>query len=101
LEMTQKKLGMTTISNAQRRLQGIFTDGDLRRAFERDIHLQTTLIKDVMTRQCKTIQPGMLAIEALQLMETYKITSLVVTEVDQTIVGVLHMHDILRAGLAC
>lgn len=101
LEMTQKKLGMTTIRDDQHRLQGIFTDGDLRRAFEHNINLNTTLIKDIMTRQCKTIRPGTMAVEALQYMENFKITSLVVTQEDNTIIGVIHMHDILRAGLAC
>lgn len=101
LEMTQKKLGMTTIRDDKQRLQGIFTDGDLRRAFERDINLNTTLIKDIMTRHCKTVRPGTMAVEALQFMENFKITSLVVTQEDNTIIGVLHMHDILRAGLAC
>ncbi len=98
VEMSQKKLGMTTILDANNELAGIFTDGDIRRAFDNNIDIHKTRIHEVMTRNPKVIQPGMLAAEALNLMETYKITSLVVMEENKP-VGVVHMHDILRAGV--
>jgi arabinose-5-phosphate isomerase len=99
VEMTQKKLGMTTVVNDEQVLVGIFTDGDLRRAFDKDADIRTTFIYQVMSTRPKTIARDMLAAEALHLMETYKITSLVVADELKRPVGVLHIHDILRAGV--
>jgi arabinose-5-phosphate isomerase len=99
VEMTQKRLGMTTIINDAGKLVGIFTDGDLRRVFDQNIDIHTTLIKTVMTRNCKTIPPGLLAAEAIQIMESYKITSLLVIDPDNTPIGVVHLHDLLSAGV--
>jgi arabinose-5-phosphate isomerase len=99
VEMTQKKLGMTTIINEAGELKGIFTDGDVRRAFDNHADLQKTNIRDVMSRNPKTITKDMLAAEALTIMETYKITSLVVINNKQQPIGILHIHDILRAGV--
>jgi arabinose-5-phosphate isomerase len=98
LEITQKHLGMTTIINDDGSLAGVFTDGDLRRILDKNINIQTTPISQVMTTSCKTIAADILAFEALQLMEEFKITSLVVTE-NKKIIGVVHMHDLLQAGL--
>ena len=99
VEMTQKKLGMTTVVNQDDQLSGIFTDGDIRRAFDNNADIHQTLISDVMSKNPKVIRPGMLAAEALHIMETYKITSLIVTNEYHQPVGVVHLHDILRAGV--
>ncbi|HSW92822.1 MAG TPA: KpsF/GutQ family sugar-phosphate isomerase [Gammaproteobacteria bacterium] len=99
VEMTQKKLGMTTVINPQNELAGIVTDGDLRRAFDNDKDIHKTAIQDVMTQNPKIIRPGTLAAHALNLMESHKITALIVTNDENHPVGVVHLHDILRAGL--
>ncbi len=99
VEMTQKKLGMTTVINESLRLVGVFTDGDVRRAFDRDADIHKTQIQQVMSKNPKTISSDLLAAEALNIMETYKITSLVVVDDSTKPVGILHIHDILRAGV--
>lgn len=98
LEMTQKGLGMTTVVNADKTLAGIFTDGDLRRALDKDVDFHTTPVEQVMTQNCTTIDPEKLAAEALQVMEEKKINALVAMELGQ-VVGVINMHDLLRAGV--
>jgi len=98
LVATSKGLGMTTVANEDGSLAGIFTDGDLRRAIDNGVDIHTATMKDVMTRDCKTIAPGILAAEALKVMEDSKINALVVQENDRT-VGVINMHDLLRAGV--
>ena len=98
MEMTQKGLGMTTVVNEQGHLEGIFTDGDLRRTLDKDLDLHNTHVIDVMTTHCANIHPEKLAAEALQIMEEKKINALVVVEQGQ-LVGVLNMHDLLRAGV--
>ncbi|ATI02781.1 MULTISPECIES: KpsF/GutQ family sugar-phosphate isomerase [Cycloclasticus] len=99
LEMTEKKLGMTAITNQQGDLTGIFTDGDLRRMLENNIDIHGTEIKQVMTRGGATISSTQLAVEALQLMQDKKINALLVTDNNQ-LVGALNMHDMLKAGLS-
>lgn len=99
MEMTQKKLGMTTIVSKDNKLAGIFTDGDIRRAFDNNADINKTEIHQIMSKNPKVIRPGMLAAEALHLMETYKITSLIVVNEEHIPVGIVHMHDILRAGV--
>ncbi|MDF2529591.1 MAG: D-arabinose 5-phosphate isomerase [Gammaproteobacteria bacterium] len=99
LEITRKKLGMTAIVDADTKLLGIFTDGDLRRAFEKGIELKAVNVLQVMTKTPKTVKPDSLAIEALNIMENYKITSLVVADEQNHVVGILHMHDLLQAGI--
>ncbi len=97
-EMTQKKLGMTTIVNEQGILHGIFTDGDVRRALDKQVNVNKTEIHEVMTHNPKVISPETLADDALRIMETFRITSLVVTDIEQKPIGVIHMHDILRGA---
>lgn len=99
MEMSLKKLGMTTIVNEEDQVLGIFTDGDLRRVIDKGIDIQSTVVKDVMTQNTKTVSGNMLAEEALRFMEQHKITVLLVTNKDKKIEGVLHMHDILHTGL--
>jgi arabinose-5-phosphate isomerase len=99
MEMTRKGLGMTAVVDATGRLSGIFTDGDLRRTIDNRIDLRTARVRDVMTANCKTIHPGMLAAEALQIMDATKINALPVINDDNELVGALNMHDLLRAGV--
>jgi arabinose-5-phosphate isomerase len=99
MEITSKGLGMTAIVDDDQRMLGVFTDGDLRRALDRAADLRTTPMHQVMTRHPKSVQPGMLAAEAVHLMETHRITSLIVTDEEHTVVGALNVHDLLRAGV--
>ncbi len=96
-EITSKGLGMTTVQE-NGKLVGIFTDGDLRRAFDKDLDIRQLTIKDIMTVGGKFTSPNLLAAAALKQMEDNKITSLVVKEGDQ-VVGVLTMHNLLQAGV--
>lgn len=99
LEMTRKKLGMTVITEESGTLLGIFTDGDLRRSFEKGSNLQHQAITGLMTRHCRHIDGDSLAVEALNLMQEYAITVLPVVQ-DGKLTGIIHMHDLLRAGIA-
>jgi arabinose-5-phosphate isomerase len=101
LEMSRKGLGMTTIVDAADHVLGIFTDGDLRRALDRQVDVHRTRMHEVMTVGGKVAEPRMLAAEAVHLMETYRITSLPVVNVadGRRLVGALNVHDLLRAGV--
>ena len=99
LEMSRKGLGMTTVVDGQRRVIGVFTDGDLRRALDRQLDIHATRMRDVMTVNCKVARPRMLAAEAVHLMEAHRITALPVVDDDGTLVGALNVHDLLRAGV--
>jgi arabinose-5-phosphate isomerase len=98
-EISRKGFGLTAIVNSENKVEGLFTDGDLRRAFDDKMDLHQTDIGTIMTKNCKTISKEALAAEALRVMEDYKITGLLVTESDKTLVGVIHMHDLLKAGV--
>ncbi len=98
LEVTRKRLGLTAVVDADRRLLGVFTDGDLRRALDdSQIDLRTSAVADIMTRDPKTIGADKLAIEAAQLMERHQIHALLVVDADRHVVGALNIHDLLRA----
>ena len=99
LEMSRKGLGMTTIVDEARRVIGVFTDGDLRRALDKLVDVHATRMRDVMTANPKMARPRMLAAEAVHLMETYRITALPVVDDAGTLVGALNVHDLLRAGV--
>lgn len=99
LEMTQKGLGMTVVLEEDGRLAGIFTDGDLRRTLDKGIDVRQALIDDVMTPHGRTARAEMLAAEALKIMEDHKINALVVVDDQDSPVGALNMHDLLRAGV--
>ena len=92
-------LGMTVIVEADGRLAGIFTDGDLRRALDKGVDVRETRIDEVMTVHGKTANAEMLAAEALKIMEDHKISSLVVIDEQELPIGALNMHDLLRAGV--
>jgi len=85
--------------DAQGKLLGVFTDGDLRRTLDKQIDLHTTTMRDVMTANPKRATPRMLAAEAVNLMDTYRITALPVTNDHDVVVGALNVHDLLRAGV--
>jgi len=99
MEMSRKGLGMTAVVDAAGRLAGVFTDGDLRRTIDQRVDLHTARVSDVMTANCKAVHPGMLAAEALQIMDATKINALPVINDDKEVVGALNMHDLLRAGV--
>ena len=99
LEMTAKSLGMTSVVDSGGRLLGVFTDGDLRRALDGGIDLRETPIRQVMTPSGVTVAPETLAAECLNVLEQRKITALVVVDEDHRQIGVLHLHDLLRAGV--
>jgi len=99
IEITNKRMGMTIVTNNDDTLAGIFTDGDLRRAIDKSLDIHNTKIAEVMTVNCKTITLGMLAIEAIQVMEQYGITTLAIVDDNNIPIGVVHMHDLLKSGL--
>jgi arabinose-5-phosphate isomerase len=99
IEMTQKRLGMTTILTDEGKLLGIFTDGDLRRTIEAKVDILNTSISEVMTENCTTIKEGILAFEALKVMEDNKINGLVITDVNNKPIGAINMYDLLKAGV--
>jgi arabinose-5-phosphate isomerase len=99
LEMSRKGLGMTAIVDDQQRVQGIFTDGDLRRTFARRVDLYAVTMREVMTAGGKSIGPRELAATAAQLMETHRITSLLVVDAERHLIGALNVHDLMRAGV--
>ena len=98
VEMSRKRLGMTAVVDAGDKLIGLFTDGDLRRTLDNAaLDVRTAMIAEVMTRQPKTIAADQLAVEAARLMETHKISGLVVVDEAGRAVGALNIHDLLRA----
>lgn len=99
LEMTEKGFGMTTVTNVEGELLGVFTDGDLRRIIDSKMDISAVNISEVMTKNPKTVKHDMLAAEALTIMEKASITAVVVENTSNHPIGVLHMHDILRAGV--
>jgi arabinose-5-phosphate isomerase len=99
LEMSRKGLGMTTVLDERGQVLGIFTDGDLRRALDRQIDVHATPMREVMTTGCRVAKPRMLAAEAVRLMEEHRITALPVVDDEGRLVGALNVHDLLRAGV--
>lgn len=98
LEITRKNLGLTVICDDLMKIEGIFTDGDLRRLFDMGVDVRNLGIAEVMTPGGIRVRPGTLAVDALNLMQSRHITSVLVADGDQ-LLGVLHMHDLLRAGV--
>jgi len=99
IEMSAKGLGMTAIVNNLGQLNGLFTDGDLRRILELRIDIHNTLISEVMTRSCTTATADMLAAEALNIMERKRINGLIVIDENRHPIGALNMQDLLKAGV--
>ena len=99
MEMTQKGLGMTAIVDNDRKILGIFTDGDLRRALDDGADVHKTKMSEIMHSECKTTSADTLAAEAVHVLEENKITSLLVADDDKRLVGALNIHDLFRAGI--
>jgi len=99
MEMTQKGLGMTAVVDADEKVLGIFTDGDLRRALDAGVDVRKTAMQEIMHTKCKTTTSDMLAAEAVHVMEENKITGLLVTDEGGRLVGALNIHDLFRAGI--
>lgn len=99
LEMTAKKLGMTTVVDQQGALLGVITDGDLRRFIQRGTDLANATAGVLASQDPKTIGPDDLAAKAVEMMERFAVTTLVVTEGDREIRGVVHLHDLLKSGI--
>jgi arabinose-5-phosphate isomerase len=98
-EMSSKRLGMTCVVDEQDRLVGVFTDGDLRRLMTRVADVLVLTAGQVMTPRPITIHRQLLAVEALKIMETHKITSVVVVDDDRRVEGVVHLHDLWRTQM--
>ncbi|MBT8419463.1 MAG: KpsF/GutQ family sugar-phosphate isomerase [Gammaproteobacteria bacterium] len=99
MEMTRTQLGTAVVVDADDRVLGIFTDGDLRRALDQEVNIRSARIGGLMTRDCITVPADMLAVEGLVLMQTHKINALVVVDDGEHLAGILNMHDLLRAGV--
>lgn len=98
--ISEKKLGVAIITDDKGIMTGVLTDGDIRRTLIKHHNVQDIKVKDVMTLNPKTVQPEDLAAKALHLMEKYSITALTITDENKKPVGVLHIHDLLKAGVA-
>ena len=99
VEMTSKKLGLTAVVNSRGLLRGIITDGDLRRLLEKEKAPMRLTAAKAMTPNPKTISSKALAAQAVQLMEKHSITALIVTDSKRRVLGVVHLHDMLKAGV--
>ena len=97
LAISRGSLGMTVICDPQDRVLGIFTDGDLRRAFGKQLDLQQVKVSEVMTAAPKTIRTDKLAVEAVALMEKHRINQLIVVDDQGALAGALNMHDLFKA----
>jgi arabinose-5-phosphate isomerase len=97
--MSRKGLGMTVVVDAEGRMLGVFTDGDLRRALDVRLDVHQATMRQVMTPNAKSIGGRELAAEAVHLMEKHRITALPVTDEGGRLVGALNVHDLFRAGV--
>lgn len=99
LEITSKRLGTTCVVNAAGILTGVITDGDLRRLLEKTLEIKNLTARDIMTRNPKVTKEFYLASLALQQMENFKITTLIIVNDDNKPIGILHLHDLINLGL--
>ncbi len=99
MEVSLKKMGIAIVVDAQRRVQGILTDGDVRRALTRYAQVSDIVLADVMSRAPKQVNPDDLAVTALRKMEEHKITVLLCCNAEGQPIGAVHMHDILQTGI--
>ncbi len=99
IEMSAKRLGLTTVVDDNGELLGVFTDGDLRRTLESNHDLFASNLQELITGKCKTTSADLLAYEVFNEMEDYKITAIPVVDEKQQILGIIHLHDILQAGV--
>jgi arabinose-5-phosphate isomerase len=99
VEMTSKRLGATCVVDESGRLMGIITDGDLRRMLQRTTDIRSLTALNVASKNPKTIRKDSLAAIALEEMEDFKITQLIVVDGEHRPIGMLHLHDLVKAGL--
>jgi len=99
IEISSKRLGATAVANDENKIKGIITDGDLRRMIEKYPNFLNLKAKDIMTKNFKSININELAIKAFYLMEKHKITQLIVFDDNENYKGMIHLHDILQAGV--
>lgn len=99
VEISSKRLGATCIVNSNGILCGILTDGDLRRVLQRTTSISDLTVDQVMNRNPKTINKNILAVQALKIMENYKITQLIVIDETRRPIGMIHLHDLVEAGI--
>lgn len=97
LEISRGGIGMTSVINPKRQVLGVFTDGDLRRAFAKNLDLRMLTVADIMSQQPRAIGPDKLAVEAVEMMEKHKINQLPVVDECGTLIGALNMHDLFQA----
>ncbi len=99
VEITGKRLGTTCVVDKENNLTGIITDGDLRRLLERTLEIKDLTAKDIMSRKPKVLKENYLASFALQQMENYKITSLIIIDDLNHPIGIVHLHELINLGL--
>ncbi|MEO5648205.1 MAG: KpsF/GutQ family sugar-phosphate isomerase [Chitinophagaceae bacterium] len=99
IEITNKRLGVTAVLNDKKKLEGIITDGDLRRMLEKDSPLNDIRAKDIMSINPRTITEEALAIDALDIMRKNNISQLIVLSKENAYMGIIHLHDIVREGI--
>jgi arabinose-5-phosphate isomerase len=99
LEMTSKRLGTTCVVNKEGKLTGVITDGDLRRLLEKTMDVKNLVATDIMSKNPKVTNKDFLASFALQTMENYKITSIIVADNQKKPIGIVHLHDLINLGL--
>jgi len=99
LEITTKRLGATCVVDKYGMLKGVITDGDLRRLLEKSLSINGLKAKDIMTPDPKVLVKDYLASFALQQMETYKITTLIIIDENKKPIGMVHLHDLINLGL--
>jgi arabinose-5-phosphate isomerase len=99
-EIARKRFGSTCVVDGDGRLAGIITDGDLRRLLQRRRDIWDLRAKDIMTTKPKVVRLGSMAVEALHLMEQFNILQVIVVDEEQRPVGMIHLHDLLEAGLS-
>lgn len=97
LEISRGGIGMSVVISPERQVLGIFTDGDLRRAFAKNLDLRALCVADVMSPKPRTIGPEQIAVEAVEMMERYKINQLPVVDAQGALIGALNMHDLFQA----
>jgi arabinose-5-phosphate isomerase len=98
IEISEKRFGATAVINLENELLGIITDGDIRRMLEKSLDITKIIASNIMTINPKTVEKNTMAIDALNIMETNKITQLTVVD-DKTYIGIIHLHDILNEGI--
>jgi arabinose-5-phosphate isomerase len=98
VEITEKRLGVTAVVNDKDEVIGIITDGDLRRMLEKTNELSHITAADILSKNPKTIEPSMLAVEALDILRDHDISQLLVAE-NGKYLGILHIHDLVREGI--